>query len=180
MEPLDVGRCFTLLEPGPVVWVVTHDGQRASLMTITWTMAMDFAGTCAITTGAWNHSWQALRRTRDCVIAIPPAEMIDTVVDVGMCSGRDVDKFDRFGLTPLPASRVAPPLVAECLANIECRVVEIVEPYNIVVLQAVAGWEAPDRAARKTLHAVGDGTFVTDGDRLDRRARMRAKLPPGF
>jgi hypothetical protein len=46
------------------------------------------------------------------------------VVQVGNCSGRDVDKFERFGLTQILAERVAPPLVAECFANLECKVAD--------------------------------------------------------
>ena len=58
------------------------------------------------------------------MIAIPALELAPKVVEVGNCSGRNVDKFKRFGLTPVPAKRVAPPLVAECFANLECRVVD--------------------------------------------------------
>lgn len=56
MEELKLSRAFTLIEPGPVVLVTTHDGARANIMTITWTMVMGFSPTFAITTGPWNHS----------------------------------------------------------------------------------------------------------------------------
>lgn len=64
----------------------------------------------------------ALRATKECVIAIPPLGLAPKIVEVGNCSGRDVDKFEAFGLTPVSARHVAPPLVAECFANLECRV----------------------------------------------------------
>lgn len=179
MESLDLGKAFTLIEPGPVVLVTTNDGAKDNIMTITWTMVMDFAATFAITTGPWNHSFAALRETRECVLSIPSAEMIDIAVGVGMCSGVETDKFDKFGLTPVPAKHVKAPLIAECLANIECRVAEIIEPYNIVVLEGLAAYRDSARVGQPMLHAVGDGTFVVDGDRLDRSEMMRAKLPPG-
>ncbi|MDK3019154.1 flavin reductase family protein [Pseudodonghicola flavimaris] len=180
MTPYDLGKVFTLMESGPVVLVTTNDGQRDNVMTITWTMVLDFAGTLAITTGPWNHSFGALRRTRECVIALPPVDMLDQVIGVGTCSGSSTDKFEAFGLTRRPAERVRAPLIAEALANIECRVVEMIEPYTILVLQAEAAWTDPTRAETRLLHAVGDGTFITDGERLDRRAAMRNRLPPGF
>lgn len=101
------------------------------------------------------------------------------MVGIGTCSGADTDKFARFALTALPARQVAAPLLGECLANIECRVIDIVRPHGIVVLEALAAWIDPERKERRLLHAVGDGTFIVDGRRLDRRAMMAAKLPPG-
>ena len=107
------------------------------------------------------------------------AGQVDKVVGIGTCSGADTDKFTRFGLTPLPGKRVKAPLIKECLANIECRVVEIIGRHNIVVLEAVAAYVSPGRREKRTVHAVGDGTFVVDGRRLDRRRQMASKLPPG-
>ncbi|WP_225029786.1 flavin reductase family protein [Xinfangfangia pollutisoli] len=177
---LPLPRAFTLIEPGPVTLVVTHDGRRDNVMVITWTMVMDFAPTFAITTGPWNHSWAALCDRRDCVIALPTVEMIDTVIGIGTCSGARTDKFQRFGLGRARASQVAPPLLTDCLANVECRVVEVIERHGIVVLEGLAAWIDPDRAERRMLHAVGDGSFIADGDRIDRAQAMRSKLPPGL
>ena len=169
---MKLSQVFTLLEPGPVVLVTTHDGRRSNVMTISWTMVLDFTSRFAITTGAWNYSYRTLQKTRECVIAIPTVDMLDTVVGVGTCSGSDTDKFSKFGLTPLPGKVVGAPLIKECLANIECRVVEIIRRYNIVVLEAVAAHRASAMREKRTLHAVGDGTFVVDGRRRDRRRQM--------
>ncbi len=179
MRTLKLDKAFTLLEPGPVVLVTTGDARHRNIMTISWTMVMDFTPRFALTTGPWNHSFAMLRRTRECVLAIPAADQLDTVVGIGTCSGADTDKFERFGLTPLPGKVVAAPLVRECLANIECRVVEIIPRHNLVVLEGVAAHVDAARKERRMLHAVGDGTFVADGRRYDRRRMMAAKLPPG-
>jgi len=106
-------------------------------------------------------------------------DLIDRVVGVGTCSGADTDKFEKFGLTPVKGKHVGSPLVRECLANIECRVIDIVRKHNIVVLEGVAAYFDHSRKEQRTLHAVGDGTFVVDGRRLDRREMMRSKLPGG-
>lgn len=138
LEPMPLNRAFTLIEPGPVTLVTTNDGLKDNVMTITWTMVMDFSPVFAITTGPWNHSWAALHNRRDCVIAIPTVEMIDTVIGIGTCSGADTDKFQRFGLTGIRASQVGAPLIQECLANVECRVIDILQTHGIVVLQGLA------------------------------------------
>ena len=179
MRTLKLSQAFTLIEPGPVVLVTTRDGRKNNVMTISWTMVVDFTPRFALTTGAWNHSFRALAKTRECVLAIPGADLLDAAVGIGTCSGADIDKFAQFRLTPVPARIVQAPLIKECLANIECKVVEIVRRHDIVVLEAVAAHVTTGRKERRTLHAVGDGTFIVDGRRFDRRKAMAAKLPPG-
>ncbi len=98
---------------------------------------------------------------------------------IGTCSGKDTDKFARFKLTPLRGKVVRSPLIGECLANIECKVIDIVKRHNIVVLEAVAAHLDAARKEKRTVHAVGDGTFIVDGRRIDRRKRMAAKIPYG-
>ena len=179
MLEMKMNQVFTLMESGPVVLVTTHDGHKDNIMTISWTMVMDFTPVFAITTGEWNHSFAALRKTRECVIAIPTVDMLDTVVGIGTCSGADTDKFAKFKLTPVRSKIVRAPLIKECLANIECKVIDIVEKHNIVVLEAVAACIDTERKEKRMVHAVGDGTFIVDGRKMDRRAMMASKLPEG-
>ncbi len=179
MRQLKLAKAFTLMEPGPVVLVTTCDGKKNNIMTISWTMVLDFTPLFAITTGVWNHSYAALRKTRECVLAIPAVDMLDQVVGIGTCSGSDTDKFARFRLTPLQGAFVRAPLIQECLANIECRVVDVVKKHDILVLEGLAAYVNPARREKRTIHAVGDGTFIVDGRRIDRRKAMAAKLPAG-
>jgi len=167
------------MESGPVVLVTTHDGKKDNIMTVSWTMVMDFTPIFAITTGEWNHSFAALRKHRECVIAIPTVDLLDQVVGIGTCSGADTDKFSKFKLTAVQGKVVRPPLIRECLANIECKVIDIVNRHNIVVLEAVAAYLDTARKEKRTVHAVGDGTFIVDGRRIDRRKMMACKLPYG-
>ena len=179
MHELELSKAFTLMESGPVVLVTTHEGQKDNIMTISWTMVMDFTPVFAITTGEWNHSYAALRKNRECVIAIPTVDMLDKMVGIGTCSGKDTDKFGKFKLTPVQGKVVRAPLIKECLANIECKVIDIVEKHNIVVLEAVAAYIDTMRKEKRTVHAVGDGTFIVDGRKMDRRKMMISKLPYG-
>ena len=54
MRQLKLSKAFTLMESGPVVLVTTSDGQKDNIMTISWTMVMDFAPVFAITAGVWK------------------------------------------------------------------------------------------------------------------------------
>jgi len=180
MEELEIGKAFTLMESGPVVLVTTNDGNKNNIMTISWTMVLDFTPLFAITTGEWNYSFTALRKTKECVISIPTVDMIDKVVGIGTCSGADTDKFTKFELTPVKGRIVKAPLIKECLANIECKVIDIIKKYNIVVLEAAVAYFDALRKEKRTIHAVGDGTFIVDGRKLSRKKMMASKLPQGI
>ncbi len=177
MKSMPLRKAFTLIEPGPVIFVTTHDGKKNNIMTISWTMVVDFTPLFAITTGPWNYSYAALTKSKECVIAVATVDLIDKVVGVGTCSGADTDKFKKFGLTPLKAKHVKAPLIKECLANIECKVIDVVKSHNIVVLEAVSAYFDNLRKEKRNIHAIGDGTFVVDGRKLDRKEMMRKWIP---
>ncbi|HOU03531.1 MAG TPA: flavin reductase family protein [Bacteroidales bacterium] len=180
MKKMPISKAFTLMESGPVVLITTNDGKKSNIMTISWTMVVDFSPVFAITTGSWNYSFSALQKTKECVIAIPTVDMLDKVVGVGTCSGSDTNKFEKFRLTPLKGKLVKAPLIKECVANIECKVVDIVKKHNIIVLEGLAAYQDNSRKEKRTLHAVGDGTFITDGRKLNRKKMMSSKLPAGL
>ena len=76
-----------------------------------------------------RYSHQLLCHCREFVVNLPTSSILDKVLMCGNVSGRDErDKFTMAGLTPLPAQRVKPPLIAECPVNLECRLLEDPEP----------------------------------------------------
>ncbi len=179
MQELQLNKAFMLLEPGPVVLVTTANRGKNNIMTISWHMVMDFTPQFALLTGAWNYSYEALVKNKECVIAVPTVDISRKVVEIGACSGSDTDKFKKFELTPLKAKSVKAPLIKECLANIECRVTDYIGKYNIFILDAVHAWIDDERKERRTIHAVGDGTFKVDGRKINYRELMLSKLPSG-
>lgn len=176
MRKLPLSRVYQLLEPGPVVLLSTAHKGRTNVMTMSWHMMVEFEPplvACVVSSG--GHSFAALKATGECVIAVPAAGMADKVVRVGNTSGRDIDKFEAFGLTAAPAERVDAPLVKECFANLECRVADsrLVKTYNLFVLEVVEAWVDPKQKDPKTLHHRGYGTFVIDGEVVKLKSRMR-------
>jgi flavin reductase (DIM6/NTAB) family NADH-FMN oxidoreductase RutF len=175
MQEWDPAKAYRLLESGPIVLVTTAYAERPNIMTMGFHMMMQHAPPligCVI--GPWDHSYKALRDTGECVIAVPTVDLARKVVDIGNCSGAQVDKFKKFKLNAAPAQHVAAPLIAECLANIECRVADtvLVEKYNFFVLEALAIHVDDQRKERRTLHHNGDGSFTVDGRTVDLRERM--------
>jgi flavin reductase (DIM6/NTAB) family NADH-FMN oxidoreductase RutF len=162
-------KVHRLLESGPVVMITTEHKGRPNVMTMSWHTMMDFEPPLVgFIMSDRNFSFAALQATRECVINIPTAELAKAAVGCGNVSGRRVDKFARFGLTPLPAARVTPPLVGECYANLECRVVDtrLVAKYGFFVLEVLKAWVDPFQKEPRTLHHRGGSEFMVAGRTL--------------
>ena len=167
---------YQFIEPGPVVLLVTAlPGAKPNIMAMSWHMMVEFEPpliACIVSSS--NYSFAALHETGECVLAIPDAKLAEQVTGIGNCSGRTIDKFTEFRLTPLPGQHVMPPLVSECFVNLECRVVEIrfVNKYNMFILECIKGWAIPDKITVKTIHHHGFGTFTVDGETIHTASKM--------
>lgn len=176
MKELPLPEAFHLIEPGPVIMVATTDGHKSDIMTMSWHMMVDFnPPLLGFVMSSNNLSQSYLRNSRECVIAIPGADLMDTVIEIGNCSGRDTDKFKEFPITTAKASLVKAPLIKECLANLECRVVDdsLADKYELFVLEVVKAWTNPGRKEQRIFHANGDGTFTISGEMRDLSEKMR-------
>jgi flavin reductase (DIM6/NTAB) family NADH-FMN oxidoreductase RutF len=176
LKALALAKVYQLLEPGPVVLLTTARRGRPNIMTMSWHMMVEFEPPliACVVSGA-NHSFAALRATRECVIAIPARKLASTVVKIGNSSGRDVDKFEKFGLATAPAQSVAPPLVRACFANLECKVSDtrLVNAYNLFILEVLKAWIDPEQRNPKTIHHHGYGKFTVDGEAIRLKSKMR-------
>ena len=171
-----LSKVYGLLEPGPVVLVTTAQKGRANIMTLSWLTMMDFEPPLVgIVMSDRNYSFAALKATKQCVINIPTVELAAKVVAVGNSSGRRVDKFAAFGLTPRPARLVEPPLINECYANLECRVTDarMANRYNFFVLEVLKAWIDPARKNPRTLHHLGKGCFMVAGRTITLSSKMK-------
>jgi flavin reductase (DIM6/NTAB) family NADH-FMN oxidoreductase RutF len=176
MKELPLAEVYQLLEPGPVVLLTTARKGRPNVMTMSWHMMVEFEPplvACIVSSG--DYSFAALKATKECVIAIPAVGLARKVVAVGNSSGRDTDKFEKFGLTPLPAEAVAAPLVGECFANLECKVIDtrLLNSYNLFILEVVKAWTDPKQKRPKTIHHQGYGKFAVDGETIRLKSKMR-------
>lgn len=181
-NPYPISKVNRLIEPGPVLLMTTGSlaEKTHNIMTIGFHMMLQHESPTLIAAsiGPCHHSYTALKKNRECTLAIPSSEIAGTIVDIGNCSGVDVNKWDSFGLTAMPAKKVRAPLIGngEILANVECVVedTKLVGRYDLWVLRVVAAWMNPECAEHgmKTFHYCGDGTFTVDGEMLDLRNRM--------
>jgi flavin reductase (DIM6/NTAB) family NADH-FMN oxidoreductase RutF len=162
------------LEPGPVVLVSsTYKGER-DIMAMGWHMMMDYTRVgCFI----WdqNHSYSLIRQSKECVINVPTYDMINAVIDIGNSHGPDVNKFQKFGLTPLDGSKVKAPLIAECFANFECKLIDtsLIKRYSLFVFEVVKAHVASSPRYPTTVHYRGDGVFMVSGRSVSYRRRFK-------
>jgi flavin reductase (DIM6/NTAB) family NADH-FMN oxidoreductase RutF len=161
-----LAQVYGLLEPGPVVLVTTARAGRANVMPLSWHTMMEFVPPlvgCVISNQ--NYTFEVLRSTGECVINVPTVELAKTLVACGNTSGRTVDKFKAFDLTPVAGKVVRAPLIAECYANLECKVVNrnLVAKHNFFILEVVKAWIDPQRKRPRTIHHQGEGLFLLPG-----------------
>lgn len=170
--PNDVRR---FLEPGPIILVSSHYQGENNIMTMGWHMIMGMEPSligCFI----WyeNHSFNLIKKSKECVINIPELKMADKVVKIGNCSGREVDKFKEFKLTALPGKKVKAPLIKECYANFECKLIDasLIKKYSLFIFKVVKGYAAVSPKFPKTIHYRGDGLFMLSGPTVKKYRKL--------
>jgi flavin reductase (DIM6/NTAB) family NADH-FMN oxidoreductase RutF len=176
---LPVAKVRRYLEPGPIVLVTSAFGGARNIMTMGWHTVMEFTPSligCVIAAG--NHSFELIRRSRECVINLPTTALTDQVVGIGNTSGAEIDKFAEFALTAEKAQRVRAPLVRECYANFECKLSDgaLIDKYNFFIFEVVKAHVASSPRHPETLHYTGDGVFVVSGKIISRRAHFKPEM----
>ncbi|MCS7113822.1 MAG: flavin reductase family protein [Candidatus Bathyarchaeota archaeon] len=145
---------------------------RPNIITLAWAMPTSInPPLVAVSIAQRRHSHRLIEETREFVVNIPTIDILDATFHCGVVSGRDHDKFKEARLTPLPAKRVKPPIIKECIAHLECRlhsqfttgdhtvfVGEIVEAY--ANKDALIGEKYNLEKARMVYH-VGFDEFAT-------------------
>ncbi|MFC1707802.1 flavin reductase family protein [Planctomycetota bacterium] len=174
VQPLSIA--YRLLNPGSVVLVSVGDGKRDNLFAVTWNMPVrKNPGMVACLSGKAHFSYPFIERTGEFGVSIPDASMVDAVLGCGTTTGREVeDKFARFGLTRQQATEIKAPLVAEAVANLECRVTQVIDLgvsslLVATILSAVAapehfregGWTF-ENGLQLVHHLSGDRFCVSD------------------
>ena len=99
------------------------------------------------------------------------------MVGIGNSTGGKLDKFKKFGLTPIPAAKVAAPLIGECYASFECRLADssLIAKYDLFIWEVIEAHVATTPKRPCTLHYRGRGQFMVAGRQISRRAKFKAQ-----
>ena len=171
-----VSKIRRFLEPGPIVLVSSALKGQSNIMTMGWHTVLEFTPSligCMITNA--NYSYEMIRKSKECVINIPTVDLINEVIGIGNSSGKSTDKFSEFKLTAVKGAKVKAPLIKECYANFECKVVDtrMLNKYNFFILQVVKAQVAVAPKYPTTVHYRGDGVFMISGKQVSYRKRFR-------
>lgn len=167
------------LEPGPIVLITSAHKGHTNIMTLGWHMMLEFEP-ALVGTYIWegNRSFEMIKASRECVINVPTVNLVDAVVGVGNSHrGRTTNKFKTFDLTPVPADKVAAPLIEECYANFECKLADAkqIARYSLFIWEVVQTHVSPSPKNPKTLHYRGMGQFMTAGPSIDLSQRFKSQ-----
>lgn len=132
----------TGLFPLPAILVTSQSGENSpNIITIAWTGVMNSVPPVVyIGVNPLRYSHQLISESGEYVINIPTAEQVAAVDYCGLTSGRAEDKFNATGFTPVPATHVKAPLIAECPVNMECKVRQVLhlESHDVFMADVLA------------------------------------------
>lgn len=178
LRDVELAKAYRLINHGPVTLVTFEHQGVDNMMAASWVMPLDFdPPKLLLVLDRTTYSRGLLEGSGTFVINLPQRQQAELTLAVGNCSGREQDKFARFGITPQRSKVVEAPIVPGCLAYLECRVIDepgVQQRYDLFVAEVVAAyaderafangrWHFPDEQLR-TLHYSAGGTFYPTGD----------------
>jgi len=166
---VSLSGAYRLVHPMHTVLVscVGKDG-KPNIITLAWAMPTSInPPLVAVSIAPRRYSHKLIEETGEFVVNIPTMDILDATFYCGLVSGKDHDKFKGADLTPMPAKKVKPPIIGECVAHLECKlhskfptgdhtifVGEIVEAYANKECFSEAGYDL--EKARMIFHLSGN------------------------
>ena len=172
-----ISNFWKILGPRTVALVtsISIDG-KPNIITVAWVTPLSIRPPLlGVVIGKPRYSYKLIEDTGEFVVNIPSNDLVKQVNYCGSVSGRDVNKFEKAGLTPKPAKMVKPPIIEECIAHIECRTVNKISvgDHSLFVGTVLAAY-ADDRffttswdiTKVKLLMHLGEATYTTPSNSI--------------
>ena len=132
----------TLLMPVPVTLATVNDeNDRPNIITLAWVGTVaSMPPQVSISIRKSRYSYKPVLESKEFGLNIPGEDLLVQTDGCGSVSGRDVNKFEEFELTPVKASIIKAPLIKECPINMECKVNQVLElgSHDMFVAEIVA------------------------------------------
>ena len=178
-KEIPLSRAHRIVNHGPVVLVTTQvENGSPNIMAVAWIAPVSqVPPLVAISVGNGHYSHRLVSESGEFVVNVPSSSMASKVMVCGKVSGRDIDKFKKARLTPIPAKEVGPPLVEECIGHLECRLDHEVRvgDHTLFIGRVVKAWVEEglfketwriDKEGGKALHHLGGNVFAVSGEML--------------
>ena len=176
---IPLSKAHRIINHGPVVLVTSQaEGKNANIIAVAWiTPVSQFPPLVAISIADEHYSHELISLSGEFVVNVPSSGMAQKVMDCGKVSGRDVNKFKEFALTPVPAKKVFPPLINECIGHLECRVKQQVKvgDHTLFIGNIVMAWAEEnlfgelwnvDVKGGEALHHLGGNNFAISREKV--------------
>ena len=169
-KEVELSKAKWLVEPGCVVLVTSGTMENSNVMTFSWQTPVNTADPCLVLLAISHirYSYELIKQNHELVINVPDEELLEQTHFVGTVTGRNINKFMESCLTPIPAKMVEPPLIEECAAHLESRVVETfkMQTHDLLVCEVVRAVADTDFFDGKwiperfhTLHYLGGNKY---------------------
>lgn len=185
---VDLAHASRLINHGPTVLVTSAHGERSNIMAAAWSMPVEFTPPrIAVVIDKKTFTRELVAASGAFGLCLPGAALADLTYSVGSASGRDVDKFERYGLRAGRAPVLGVPVIeAGCAAWLECRLIsephtedaydtcfgEVVSAAADARIFAGGHWNfREDNTELQTIHHLGGGVFVRAGGTIRATAR---------
>jgi flavin reductase (DIM6/NTAB) family NADH-FMN oxidoreductase RutF len=169
-----LSRANRLINPGPVVLLTAGYEERTNVMPAAWAVPLSKTPPqvgVAVHPARYTH--ELIERSRQFALNVPGRALAEAVARLGSVSGHQVaDKFALAGLTLAEPEATNAPLIEDCLAWLECAVVDTfrVGDHTLFVGEVLAAraereafgntWLLTDDSTMKPLHHMGSNLFA--------------------
>jgi flavin reductase (DIM6/NTAB) family NADH-FMN oxidoreductase RutF len=118
-----------MVYPTPIYLVATYDGAgKPNVMTVGWGGVCCSNPPCiSVSVRKATHTYHALMERKVFTANLPSEDFADAVSYFGKASGKNEDKFEKTGLTPMRSNYVDAPYIEEMPINLECKIIQIHE-----------------------------------------------------
>lgn len=181
MQPVELTKAFRLLNHGPTTIITSAHAGKSNIMAAAWVCALDFnLPKVTVVIDSKTYTRELMEAEGKFAINLPCVKQIEMVKKVGGISGRDLldtDKFAEYGIETFAAQEISAPLVKDCVAWLECKIIP--EPHNqntydLFIAEVVAAhadervfsdgrWHFEGHDALRTIHHIAGGVFFATG-----------------
>lgn len=172
---------YRLLNHGPTTLITSAHAGKQNIMAAAWVCALDFTPPkVTVVIDSKTYTRELIEVGGMFAINLPCVRQIEMVKKVGSISGRDLsntDKFAEYGIETFAAQQISAPLVKDCVAWLECKIIS--EPHNqstydLFIAEVVAAhadarvfsdghWHFDGHDELRTIHHVAGGAFFATG-----------------
>lgn len=140
---IPLNQSHRLIAPRPACLLTTSYRGRVNVMAASWVCPVSLEPPMVlVAVHPATHTYGMLTRREECVLNVPGRALAEQVHQAGMVSGADVDKAAQLGLTLESGHRVEVPHILECLAYLECAIVDVFQPgdHALFAGQVLGAW----------------------------------------